>query len=83
MQHGLENPEGPHAGDLPNLVVNPAGVGHLHTTTTLVTLSPGTATLFDADGSALVIHADPDDHVTDPTGQSGSRIVCGVISPWR
>jgi superoxide dismutase, Cu-Zn family len=78
-EHGLENPDGPHAGDLPNLMVNEAGVGHLNTTTDLVTLSSGPTTLFDADGSALVIHANPDDQVTDPTGNSGARIACGVI----
>ncbi len=78
-QHGLENPNGPHAGDLPNLTVNEAGVGHLNTTTDRVTLSAGPATLFDADGSALVIHANPDDQVTHPTGNSGDRIACGVI----
>jgi superoxide dismutase, Cu-Zn family len=78
-QHGLDNPDGPHAGDLPNLTVNEAGVGHLNTTTDLVTLSSGPTTLFDADGSALVIHANTDDQVTDPTGNSGGRIACGVI----
>lgn len=78
-EHGLNNPDGPHAGDLPNLTVNEAGVGHLNTTTDLVTLSSGAATLFDANGSALVIHANPDDQVTDPTGNSGGRIACGVI----
>ena len=78
-EHGLDNPEGPHAGDLPNLTVNKAGLGHLNTTTDLVTLSSGPTTLFDADGSALVIHANPDDQVTDSTGNSGGRIACGVI----
>jgi Cu-Zn family superoxide dismutase len=78
-EHGLNNPDGPHAGDLPNLRVNNAGVGHLNTTTDLVTLSSGPTTLFDADGSALVIHAYPDDQVTDPTGNSAARIACGVI----
>jgi Cu-Zn family superoxide dismutase len=78
-EHGLNNPDGPHAGDLPNLTVNKAGVGHLNTTTSLVTLSSGPTTLFDADGSALVIHANPDDQVTDPTGNSGGRIACGVV----
>jgi len=79
-QHGLENPSGPHAGDLPNLVVNGAGVGHLDATTDRVTLSPGTATLFDATGSAFIIHANPDDQLTDATnGGSGARIACAVI----
>ena len=79
QQHGLDNPNGPHAGDLPNLTVNKAGVGHLNTTTDRVSLSSGTTTLFDADGSALVIHANTDDQMTDPTGNSGGRIACGVI----
>ena len=78
-EHGLKNPAGPHAGDLPNLTVNEAGIGHLNTTTDLVTLSSGPTTLFDADGSALVIHASSDDQMTDPTGNSGARIACGVI----
>lgn len=78
-QHGLESPHGAHAGDLPNLTVNGASVGHLNTTTDRATLSPGPTSVFDADGSALVIHAAPDDQVTDPTGNSGDRIACGVI----
>ena len=78
-QHGLENPNGPHAGDLPNLVVNESGVGHLDTTTDRVTLSAGPMSLFDADGTALVIHAHEDDQMTNPSGNSGSRIACGVI----
>ena len=79
-EHGLENPAGPHAGDLPNLVVNGAGVGHLDATTDRVTLSQGPATLFDATGSAFIIHANPDDQVTNATnGGSGARIACAVI----
>lgn len=83
-QHGLDNPDGPHAGDLPNLAVNPQGVGHLDATTDRVTISAGPATLFDttsgAEGSALVIHANEDDQVTNATnGGSGARIACAVI----
>jgi Cu-Zn family superoxide dismutase len=83
-QHGLENPSGPHAGDLPNLVVNDAGEGHLDAVTDRVTVSAGPATLFDATpgavGSAFIIHANPDDQVTDATnGGSGARIACAVI----
>ena len=78
-QHGLDNPLGPHAGDLEPLIVSTNGVGHLNTTTDLATLSPGATSVFDADGSALVIHLLPDDQVTDPTGDSGARIACGVI----
>ena len=78
-EHGLDNPDGPHAGDLPALKVNKAGVGHLNVTTDRATLSAGATTVFDGNGSALIIHADPDDQVTDPTGNSGDRIACGVI----
>ncbi|HET7725959.1 MAG TPA: superoxide dismutase family protein [Candidatus Limnocylindrales bacterium] len=78
-KHGLENPGGPHAGDLPNLVVNVAGVGRLATTTDRATLSAGATTLFDANGSALVIHAATDDQQSDPTGNSGGRVACGVL----
>ncbi len=79
-QHGLENPSGPHAGDLPNLIVNGQGVGHLDASTDRVTLSEGAATLFDADGSAFIIHANPDDQVTDVgNGGSGARIACAVV----
>jgi len=78
-KHGLNNPDGPHAGDLPDLQVDENGVGHLNTTTDLFTISPGPTTLFDSDGSAIVIHTGPDDQVTDPAGNSGDRIACGVI----
>lgn len=79
--HGLDSPTGAHAGDLPNLVVNGAGNGHLNTTSDRATLSAGPTSIFDLDGSALVIHFGEDDQVTNPTGNSGSRIACGVISP--
>ena len=78
--HGLLSAAGPHAGDLPNLVVNEDGVGHLDGTTTEATLSEGTTSIFDADGSAIVLHALWDDGVTNPTGNSGGRVACGVIT---
>lgn len=79
-QHGLENPTGPHAGDLPNLVVDVSGHGRLQAKTDRVTLSAGLATLLDGDGSAFIIHANPDDQVTDiGNGGSGARIACAVI----
>ncbi len=74
-QHGHLNPLGFHAGDLPNLIVNTAGVGHLSANVEQFSL----AALQDADGSALVIHANEDDYLTDPTGNSGGRIACGVL----
>ena len=78
-QHGLNNPAGPHAGDLPELVVAANGTANYAATNRLVTLAPGPTSLFDADGSALVVHADPDDQMTDPSGNSGARIACGTL----
>jgi len=78
--HGAKNPQGPHAGDLPNLTVTTAADGPTATlTTTAITLAGGPATIFDADGTALVIHANPDDEATDPAGNSGGRVACAVL----
>ena len=79
-QHGLRNPQGPHAGDLTNLTVEANGTGSLQETNASVTLAPGAASLVDGDGTALVIHDAPDDEATDPTGNSGGRIACGVVA---
>ncbi|MEX2146002.1 MAG: superoxide dismutase family protein [Candidatus Rokuibacteriota bacterium] len=79
-QHGALNPQGSHAGDLPNLTVGGDGTGRLETTTEQISLGSGLTALADADGSAIVIHAAPDDFRTDPTGNSGARIACGVIT---
>ncbi len=76
---GSPVPRGSHAGDLGNIVVDDAGMGRLQIETDRFTLAPGPTSLADADGSALVIHADRDDMITDPSGNSGGRIVCGVI----
>ena len=78
-QHGLSNAAGPHAGDLPVLVVAGTGQASYSATSPRVSLGAGPDSLFDADGSALVIHADDDDQMTDPTGNSGDRIACGVL----
>jgi|ERR1035437_985091 Cu-Zn family superoxide dismutase len=78
-EHDLNNPRGPHAGDLPNLEVGEDGKGHMNITTTFVTVSSGPTTLFTANGTSLVIHANPDDEMTNPTGNSGLRVTCGVI----
>jgi Cu-Zn family superoxide dismutase len=79
-QHGHDNPLGHHAGDLPNLVVNAAGVGRLSETLEQFTLSA----LADADGTALVLHQNEDDRRTDTgpsgPGNSGARIACGVVA---
>lgn len=79
-KHGLKSPAGPHAGDLRNLEVRPDGTVTTIRIAPLVTLGSGPNSLFHPDGTALVIHADPDDSVTDPTGNAGARIACGVIS---
>lgn len=79
-QHGALNPAGPHAGDLPNITIGADGRGRLESTTELITLLGGSTSVFDGDGSALVVHAAPDDFRTDPTGNSGARIACGVIT---
>ncbi len=78
-QHGLANSLGTHAGDMVELVAPASGTASYATTNMMVTLGAGPTSLFDADGSALVIHADPDDQMTDPSGNSGARIVCGVL----
>ncbi|MFN2432355.1 MAG: superoxide dismutase family protein [Gemmatimonadota bacterium] len=78
-QHGMLNPEGPHAGDLPNLTVTSDGRGRMEETTDRVTLAEGEGALLDDDGSAIVVHAEPDDQTTDPSGGSGDRIACGVV----
>ena len=80
-QHGRMNPAGPHAGDLPNLVAAASGEAGLDVTTKAFTLSPGPNSLLGEKGTALVVHANPDDDKTDPTGNSGGRIACGVIRP--
>ncbi len=79
LEHGLNNPRGPHAGDNPNIAIPASGVGTISFTTNRVTLTPGPTTLLDADGSSLVIHANADDQVTNPAGNSGGRIACGVV----
>ncbi len=78
-QHGLLNELGPHAGDLPNITVDPDGTGRLESMDEHASLAEGGSSLLDIDGSALVIHADPDDFITDPDGNTGARIACGVI----
>ena len=81
VKHGLNNPAGPHAGDLPNIIANGAGEADVDLTTrTSISLTGGTsAGLFDADGTAIVVHAQEDDQVTDPSGNSGARIACGIV----
>lgn len=78
-QHGKDNPQGTHLGDLPNVTIGASGSG-------TASASLGTdsaaidAALFDADGTAIVLHAAADDYRTDPSGNSGARIACGVLT---
>jgi Cu-Zn family superoxide dismutase len=78
-KHGTKNPQGMHAGDLSNLEVKPDGTASGELVLSNVTLGPGSASLLAPGGTALVIHADPDDEMTDPAGNAGARIACGVI----
>lgn len=78
-KHGLESPDGPHAGDLPGIVAGADGRATLNAVARSVTLGEGPGSLLDADGSALVVHAAADDQRTDPSGNSGARIACGVV----
>lgn len=79
-QHGRMNPAGPHAGDLPNMVVAASGEGGIDITTKAITLGPGSSSVLGDKPTSLVLHANPDDDKTDPTGNSGGRIACGVIT---
>ena len=78
-KHGLESAEGHHAGDLPNLTVGADGTGTFSGTLDGATLGQGSSSLLNPEGTAIVIHAGPDDGKTDPAGNSGARIACGVI----
>jgi superoxide dismutase, Cu-Zn family len=78
-QHGLKNSAGAHAGDAPNFTVAADGRADVSFTTDRVTLTPGSTTLMDSDGSAIVIHAAADDQVSQPSGNSGARIACGAV----
>ncbi|HUQ17287.1 MAG TPA: superoxide dismutase family protein [Candidatus Saccharimonadales bacterium] len=78
--HGVANPKGPHAGDLPNLTVGSDGRGTLVAFTSLVDLAPGASqSLLQPAGTSIVVHANADDEKTDPSGNSGGRIACGIV----
>src|SRR5439155_1634108 len=80
-KHGLKNPAGPHAGDMQALTAGADGTAHVQFVDTLVSLAePAPNSLFHPNGTAIVIHAAPDDQMTDPSGNSGARIACGVIT---
>jgi superoxide dismutase, Cu-Zn family len=78
-KHGKDNPEGPHAGDLLNIQVQVSGVGKASLMDSNVTLGDGPNSLFHQGGTAIVIHEKADDYKTDPAGNSGARIACGVV----
>ena len=78
-QHGLENPQGPHAGDMPNFTVKPDGTARTTIDNPRVSLGSGDNSVFANGGTALVIHAKADDLKTDPAGNAGDRIACGTI----
>ena len=78
--HGMLSPNGPHAGDLPNLVVPASGKLDFELFVPGLTLNSGPTAVLDADGSAVVIHAKADDHQSQPAGDSGDRIACAVVA---
>ena len=80
VKHGLRNPEGPDNGDLPNLFAAADGSARAEFFTTRVSVAGGDMpALLDEDGSAVIIHENPDDHMAQPIGGSGGRIGCGII----
>lgn len=84
VQHGLLNPAGPEAGDLPNLFAAPAGAFGAEFFSRSLTLSPlpaqGRMPLLDSDGAALVVHASPDDQASQPIGNAGARLACAALT---
>jgi len=78
-KHGKDNPEGAHAGDLPNFDVGANGKAHVKIMAMGVALGDGPNSLFHDGGTALMVHEKADDYKTDPTGNAGNRIACGVI----
>jgi len=78
-EHGNLNPNGAHLGDMPNAVIDASGNGTV-TATLKGTREEIQAALFDADGTAVIVHEGEDDYKTDPTGNAGGRLACGVIT---
>jgi superoxide dismutase, Cu-Zn family len=79
-KHGLENPDGPHAGDMPNFTVKPDGTAKVTVEDPRINLGDGDHSVFAGGGTALMIHAKADDLKSDPAGNAGDRIACGVIA---
>lgn len=82
-QHGRLNPMGPHLGDLPNLTVGTDGAGSVEFVVAGAALRGGARALLNSDGASVVVHAGPDDYRTDPSGNSGARLACGVVAAPR
>lgn len=78
-EHGMQNPKGAHLGDLPNAIISAEGTGTV-SSILRIRRSEVAATIFDADGTALVVHAGADDNRSDPAGAAGPRIACGVFT---
>lgn len=78
-EHGAENPDGPHAGDLPNLRVGSDGRGENETINPWLTLNGGDDSLMRPGGTSLIVLEQTDDYYTDPSGNTGARVACGVI----
>ncbi|WP_336952495.1 superoxide dismutase family protein [Sphingobium aromaticivastans] len=79
-KHGKDNPDGMHMGDMPNMIAGADGGGEVEYVIPGGTINGGATPLLDADGAAVVIHAQADDNKTDPAGNAGGRIACGVLS---
>lgn len=79
-KHGRDNPDGMHMGDMPNMIAGADGTGEMEYVIPGGTISGGATPLLDGDGAAVVIHAQADDNKTDPAGNAGGRIACGVLS---
>jgi Cu-Zn family superoxide dismutase len=79
-QHGKDNPAGMHMGDMPNMLAGTDGTGEIEYIVAGGMISSGATPLLDADGAAVVIHAKADDNMTDPAGNAGGRVACGVLS---
>lgn len=82
-EHGLLNPKGAHAGDLPNLIVDDGGKVKVSFTAKDLTFEEGKTSLYTTDGTSIVIHENPDDGMSQPAGDSGERIACGEITKDR
>jgi Cu-Zn family superoxide dismutase len=77
--HGLLNPKGPEAGDLPNIYIGADGTGEMEAFTSWISIGEGENGLLDADGSSFIIHEAGDDHISQPIGGAGARVACGII----